>query len=435
MPALDAQTAGLIRLDMLSLAHRLVNGRLTPLQSFSADEMPPETGRNGLGPVRSRGDRVASKESPCVNPTPGFRGTDSHAKGWRKKNVGAWWRTNEEAKAGAQFFYFDSARSASGRSTNSCASRRRSNEGARLQARERLDGRLRRGPRRNREADPAFQGRLPHRRDAQRFLTETLGRLGDGSYAAPSKLTLGEYLTGEWLPAIEGTLRPLSVTQYQSVVRNRIVPRIGGLRLQGVSGAHLNALLRDLEEAGLSAASRRQTYAVLSRAFRDAVRWGRLVRNPAAAADPPAASEARVTAWTAKELTRFLDHVGDDRLSALWRLAATTGLRRGELLGATWFALDTAGGTLRVDQQLVPTRGCVTFGPPKSKRSRRTVALDAVTLDALAEHRDAQLLERAFAGDAYIDRDLLFCDEVGNPIYPQRLTEAFLRHRDAAKIP
>src|SRR4029453_5841246 len=43
-------------------------------------------------------------------------------------------------------------------------------------------------------------------------------------------------------------------------------------------------------------------------------------------------------------------------------------------------------------------------------------------------------LERAFAGDAYIDRDLIFCDELGNPIYPQRLTEAFLGHRDAAGL-
>ena len=116
---------------------------------------------------------------------------------------------------------------------------------------------------------------------------------------------------------------------------------------------------------------------MLSRTCRDAVRWGRLVRNPAAAADPPAAAESRATAWTAKELGRFLEHVDGERLFALWRLAATTGMRRGELLGLTWLALDVDGGTLRVDQQLVPTRGGVTFGPPKSKRSRRTIALDA----------------------------------------------------------
>jgi integrase len=154
------------------------------------------------------------------------------------------------------------------------------------------------------------------------------------------------------------------------------IPRIGHLRLQALSGGHLNGLYRELEEAGLSPASLRQTHAVLSRAFRDAVRWGRLVRNPAAAADPPAAADSKAHAWTAWELGRFLAHVQDDRLYPLWRLAATTGMRRGEVLGVTWLALDLEAGTLRVEQQLVPTRGGVSFGAPKSKRSRRTIALD-----------------------------------------------------------
>ena len=109
-------------------------------------------------------------------------------------------------------------------------------------------------------------------------------------------------------------------------------------------------------------------------------------------------------------------------------------MRRGELLGLTWQWLDLEGGTLRVEQQLVPTRGGVTFGPPKSKRSRRSVALDAETVEALRSHREAQLLERAFAGEAYVDRDLVFADELGGPIHPQRLTEWFGRHRKAAGL-
>ena len=55
-------------------------------------------------------------------------------------------------------------------------------------------------------------------------------------------------------------------------------------------------------------------------------------------------------------------------------------------------------------------------------------------MDALRAHRDAQLLERDFVGDAYEDRDLVFADELGGAIHPQRLTEAFGRHRRAAGI-
>jgi integrase len=278
------------------------------------------------------------------------------------------------------------------------------------------------------------RGGFPTRRDAQRFLTDTLARLGDGCYAAPSKQTLGDFLTAEWLPAIADTVRPLTIAQYTSIVKVRIVPRIGHLRLQGLNAAHLNALYRELAIDGLGPGSVRATHSVLRRAFRDGVRWGRLARNPAGAADPPAATESRATAWTAGEVRRFLEHVDGDRLFALWRLAATTGMRRGELAGLAWLALDLEGARLTVDQQLLPTVGGVSFGPPKSSRSRRTIALDPDTVAALREHREAQLLERAFAGDAYVDHDLVFANPLGAPLGPHAVSAAFLKHRGAAGL-
>lgn len=131
----------------------------------------------------------------------------------------------------------------------------------------------------------------------------------------------------------------------------------------------------------------------------------------------------------------MVDHVADHRLFALWRLAATTGLRRGELLGRQWRSVDLEESRLQVVRQLVPTNGGATFGPPKSRRSERTIALDAVTVEALREHRETQRLERDLAGPVYVDQDLVFCDELGGIVHPQRLTDAFSAHRKAAGIP
>jgi integrase len=278
------------------------------------------------------------------------------------------------------------------------------------------------------------KGGFGTRKEAERFLTKQLDRLDNGSYAAPSKVTVAEFLETEWLPAVEGTLRPLSVQRYRAVVRLYIRPRIGAQRLQGLSPGHLNGLYAELEQAGLSVATRRLVHAVMGRALRDAERWGRVPRNVARMADPPTRGGSRAHAWTAGELRRFLEHVADDRLAALWRLAATTGMRRGELAGLTWRALDLDGARLSVEQQLVPTRGGATFGPPKSGRGRRTVALDPQTVGMLRAHRETQLLERDFAGPAYTDRDLVFADALGGPIHPQRLTEWFSKHRMAAGI-
>jgi integrase len=83
----------------------------------------------------------------------------------------------------------------------------------------------------------------------------------------------------------------------------------------------------------------------------------------------------------------------------------------------------------------MPTPGGATFGPPKSKRSERTIVLDPVTVDALRAHRDVQRLERDVAGAAYDDQDLVFCNELGGPIFPSLLTRAFSAARKAAGIP
>lgn len=280
------------------------------------------------------------------------------------------------------------------------------------------------------------KGGFRTQKDAQRYLATVVVETADtGAFTEPSRTPLARFLTDEWLPAVRGQLRPLTVRKYDQIARAVTGLPIGAVPLRALNAGHFNSLYADMETRGLSPATRRLWHAVLRRALQDAMRWDKLKRNPAAAADPPALPSTRVQAWTASELRRFLAHVLHDRLAALWRLAATTGMRRGELLGLTWRALDLDNARLRVDQQLLPTPGGVTFGPPKSKRSERTVALDTVTVAALRQHRDVQLLERDLAGDAYHDQDLVFCDELGAPIYPTRLTEQFARKRNAAGIP
>jgi integrase len=83
---------------------------------------------------------------------------------------------------------------------------------------------------------------------------------------------------------------------------------------------------------------------------------------------------------------------------------------------------------------VTPTRGGMTIAPCKTKGSHRTITLDEDTAAALEEHRGRQLAEREAAGEAYQDQDLIFCDEVGRPINPQRLTERFAALREKAGI-
>ena len=93
------------------------------------------------------------------------------------------------------------------------------------------------------------------------------------------------------------------------------------------------------------------------------------------------------------------------------------------------------GERLHVRQQALPTKGAITFGPPKSGRSERSIALDVHTVEALSHHQETQGLERDLAGPAYQDRDLVFCNEVGQPIRPTHLGDRFVRLRKGAGLP
>jgi integrase len=72
---------------------------------------------------------------------------------------------------------------------------------------------------------------------------------------------------------------------------------------------------------------------VLHRALSDAERLGLVARNAAHAARAPANNRIEMATWTAESLAAFLDLVKGDRLFAAYVLLATTGMRRGEVLG------------------------------------------------------------------------------------------------------
>jgi integrase len=281
------------------------------------------------------------------------------------------------------------------------------------------------------------KGGFRTQREAQTHLATVITQSAEGTYIEPSKQPLAAFLLEEWLPAIKPTVKQSTGRRYERVGILYLTKRdIGAVPLRGLSPGHVNKLYAELDAEGLSVATRRLVSAVLGRALGDAVRWGKVPRNVARLADPPSLPTSKVQAWSTGELSRFLAYVEGDDLFALWRLAALTGMRRGEALGLAWECLDLDVASLRVERQLQPVDPSgVRFDSPKNRRSRRTIALDAETVAVLRDHRERQLLEQDFAGDAYEHGDLVFADPLGAPILPRTASDRFLRLRKAAGIP
>jgi integrase len=183
--------------------------------------------------------------------------------------------------------------------------------------------------------------------------------------------------------------------------------------------------------AGLDRRTVNYIHTILHRAFKDAMRWGRLLRNPADAADPPRAGQKSdgVHAWDAPTLRQFLaaSRAAEDRHHALWVLLATTGMRRGEALGLRWNDVDLDAGRARIVQTIIQTRNVVSVGEPKTARGRRPISLDPATVAVLRAHRHRMLQERLLVGPDFEDLGLVFHQPDGSWLRPDAVSEVFLR--------
>jgi integrase len=182
--------------------------------------------------------------------------------------------------------------------------------------------------------------------------------------------------------------------------------------------------------AGLKPRTVRYIHSIVHAALKDAMRWGRLARNVADAANPPpvgSVRSGRPHAWTADQLGRFLDFVAEDRYLPAWVFVATTGCRRGECLGLKWSDLDLDKGTAVISRQVTAIDHELRIKPlPKTKRGHM-ILLDRSTLRMLRRWRVRQAEEKLLVGGGYRDEEFVFCRPDGSVYDPDRFSREFLR--------
>lgn len=223
--------------------------------------------------------------------------------------------------------------------------------------------------------------------------------------------------------------KPGTLADYESYLRVHLVPFFGGRSLDAIRERDVDAFIAAKLAAGKARKSLLNWLGLLHAIFAFAERRGWARTNPVARVDKPRGgrSDADVRFLDAEELEALLRAVPDDRLGALERVlyltAATTGLRRGELLALRWRDIDWAAGLIRVRRSY--TRG--QFGTPKTRRSSRAVPM---------ADRLARALEHHFQRSAWQhDDDLVFCHPLTGGVYdPAKLRKRFTTTAQAAGL-
>ncbi len=264
-------------------------------------------------------------------------------------------------------------------------------------------------------------------KEVEKKLNEARGDAARGIVYDDENLTVGEYLD-RWLSdCVRGTVRESTFSRDEYLVRNHIKPALGRLKLANLNAMHLQRLYRDRLDSGLSGSTVQKMHHVLHKALSQAVKWNLIPRNPADGVKAPTASTKEMHPLSAPEARRLFEAASktSDRLEALYMLAVHTGIRRGELLGLKWEDVDLDGSTIRVRRTLtrVENGRRLAIGEPKTKKSRRTVRLTHLAMEALRRHGARQAEEKLYASGVYQDQGLVFTGEIGNLINPSNLRQ------------
>lgn len=229
------------------------------------------------------------------------------------------------------------------------------------------------------------------KKDAEKALRERLASLDNGHYIDKCKETVSQFMS-RWMETYAATNVTLRTAHgYEGYIHRYIDPTIGKIALQSLTPSQVQKVYADMLERGLSNTTVLHLHRVLREALGHAVKWGILARNVADAASPPRSEQKQMAMWDVPTIIDFLELSHGTRFGHIHRFAVLTGLRRSEVCGLKWNAVDLEAGSLSVvaTLQRIKGHGFVT-GTPKTKRSRRTIDLAPETIDLLRTVKGAR---------------------------------------------
>ncbi len=249
-------------------------------------------------------------------------------------------------------------------------------------------------------------------------------------------------------PRMRGS--PKTHERWTEIIDLHLIPALGAIRLRDLGKDAIEAYFADAlasgrrdGNGGLAHRTVAHHRTVLSMAIKAAVP-ALLPRNIVGDADLPKSDAAGagnddfeddedIVVLDKYGVATLLRAVKDTRIYVPVLVALTTGMRRGEILGLRWRAVDLEGACLKVRTSLEQTKSGLRLKAPKTKAGRRTITLPAVTVEALREHRRAQLEERLALGIGGRS-EMAFTRYDGEQVNPRNFSKEYRRVAKAAGV-
>lgn len=256
--------------------------------------------------------------------------------------------------------------------------------------------------------------------------------IDSGTYIAPSKTTLGEWLD-IWHATYLGGVKPRTIAVYESDIKNHIKPALGAVKLESLKTHEIQKFYNSMvtpikDKRALSAKTVKNVHGVLHSALNQAVMNGYIRFNPAEACTLPRSEKKELKPLDENQIMAFLRAIQGHRFEDLFFVTLFTGLREGEVLGLTWDCVDFDRGIITINKQmqLHQEKGMAAYQLVSPKNGKiRTVAAAPKVMEHLRHRKAEQAKQHLMAGPAWEDSNLVFTDELGKHLTKQSVYRAY----------
>ncbi|MDT3683410.1 MAG: site-specific integrase [Truepera sp.] len=257
--------------------------------------------------------------------------------------------------------------------------------------------------------------------------------LGGRSMLSPA-MTLGE-LVKRYLEHKSVNVKPTTAQAY-AYAAAKLTP-LFGVPLAKLSLMQVDDLSLALQQDGVAPAYVHRIMGILKSVLEQGRRWGLASPNWLEDISRPRVPPPNPNGYTREQVIRFLQSAKGHRFYAMYYLAFTAGLRRGELLGLRWDDIDFLGtgeADVHVRRNVVQVGGALVVQEPKTAAARRRIRVGADTATVLEAHREQQRAERE-SGITWADQGIVFASELGTYLNTWRVYPPIEAICKAAGIP
>ena len=247
-----------------------------------------------------------------------------------------------------------------------------------------------------------------------------------------ANMLFSDYLK-QWLEIVKVRVKITTFSSYQSMVIQTIAPYFEkkGVTLQDLEARHIQQFYTEKLKI-VTPNSVIHYHAVIHQALKYAMKTDMVPQNVAMKVDRPKKNSFQPVFLTAEEMERMFSILKGTRLELPVLVAAFYGLRRGEVLGLKWDAIDFNRGTLTIKRTVTETtidgkNEVIELDSAKTKSSLRTLPLVGSFKKYFMEVQQAQEINKKVCGDCYnYNYDgYVFVNELGERMKPSFLTSYF----------